>query len=159
MFSLSSLRKVEYDIELRHHTLIANADSQNKALVDTLHGHLDVIDNKTSVLLTFNALLVTILAILIGTNNIEDSVPFFDYLRIPVIFSSIGVMISTVMCLKSLDIIGAHSKSDKSIQSYIRDTTKVVSTRTQKYLIALFLTEVCCFVGLIIFVLGLIYSL
>lgn len=137
------------DAEIRHHRLLAESD--DFGTVEVIHGHLDVVDTKTSVLLTFNGLLITVYAVLVGLTDLSLVLPHFGYWSLPLMGSAVLIVASTVLCLYGLDIIGAHNRKDVDVEMYLKHAAQVSIARTNRYLWALRCTGLGCIVVLLAF--------
>ncbi len=134
------------DDEARHHSMMAEV-RKSHPLVDHLYLHLDVLDAKISVLLTFNGILFAIYALFI-TSDFELIKDIRADWYLPLFVSGFGVVLSTFLCLSGIEILGSHSSRGRTVDQYVELIVRTTRSRTIAYRTALFLTRICCLVVL-----------
>ncbi len=136
--------------EIRHHTIVSTAGDKQE-LLNTLHAHLNCVDSKTSVLLTYNALLIAVLSLVVGSADLRNALPHGGFWQVLMIISAGLTVTSAALCLAGLDIIGAHSNRDSTTEDYIACAAEVCVGRTARYRLALGLTAAASIVVLLAF--------
>lgn len=98
-----------------------------------MYDNLNIIDSKSSALLTFNSLIIAVLAI--WTTNISTGVFLYVYTFILILF-----LISSLLCLLTVFLHWSSSSDLENLEDHIDLLLKVREQRTIKYRYAWYLS-------------------
>ncbi len=152
MIKLFEPSDVEIEREVVHRIKYKSLLKSDGGILSFLIEHLDRIDNKISILLTFNGIVLAILAILIESNEIH-----FLTLSLPKILLLISlffVVISSYLCLTMIYLYGYQSSKGISKSAYLRKIVSSVVSRTKRYNFALRLNHYASALFLIYLLVG-----
>ena len=125
----------EIEKEILHRSKFRDLHNEDDTIFPYLIGHLDRIDSKVSVLLTFDGIGVAILTVL-GT-----SYPFFKeglFLELFIIsLSGLFMIVSCYICLTMTYLYGYHSSDGLDAKEYEKKIVSAVVLRTKRYNVAL----------------------
>ena len=132
------------DKERRDHILAIGAflKDKRKEIFIFLYENLNILDSKTSALLGFNFLMITIMTIVIAIITIS-----WIKLILVISFSICGI--STCICLKSISLHWASTKDLKNVDSYLEALLKIRDGRTESYRLARILSIFSAFIFLV----------
>jgi hypothetical protein len=108
-----------------------------------MYDNLNIIDSKSSALLTFNSLIIAVLAI--WTSNTNTSAFLFIYTFILILF-----LVSSVLCLLTVFLYWSSTSELKNIENHIDLLLKVREQRTIKYRYAWYLA----FMGILLMIIA-----
>jgi hypothetical protein len=148
------ISKTAISNEIRHHTIVSG-DKSEAGIIKTMHEHLDVVDEKTASLLTFNALMIAIISLSFSSDELKAVLKLYPFAHWIVWVSAALIATATFLCLNSLDIIGSHSKRDRDGGDYIAHAAAVCVSRTNYFRASRLLTRLGSLIALGILLIGL----
>jgi len=126
-----NLNETERRMHLEHLKALQN-DEIHFSTFQFMYDNLNIIDSKSSALLTFNSLIIAVLAI--WTTNISTGMFLYIYTFILTLF-----LISSLLCLLTVFLHWSPSDELKNIENHIDLLLKVREQRTIKYRFAWYL--------------------